>query len=186
MSSHFWSELWCRRQHFLRGRWHDSICCRYRQSLQRDTQLWRSYRTHCYYYQKGQTIVLFNEKDKRQRFIQGPEIIDSITAFAVGSGKRWLYESYYSIELWITSKFAHQRWPEGYKYILKYDWLRSFDILTKFHAKVSCCCRTRRPSPNTNFWFAIFPQKENSTCSWLLSLQGSGCTAGHIFSFKNK
>lgn len=36
----------------------------------------------------GQTIVLHNEKSKRQRFIQGPEITDSITACAVGSGKR--------------------------------------------------------------------------------------------------
>ena len=44
--------------------------------------------TDCYCHTIGQTIVLFNEKDKRQRFIQGPEITDSITAFAVGSGKR--------------------------------------------------------------------------------------------------
>jgi hypothetical protein len=36
----------------------------------------------------GQTIVLHNEKSKRQRFIQGPEITDGITACAVGSGKR--------------------------------------------------------------------------------------------------
>jgi hypothetical protein len=36
----------------------------------------------------GQTIVLYNEKDSRQRFIQGHEIADIVTAFAVGWGKR--------------------------------------------------------------------------------------------------
>ena len=36
----------------------------------------------------GQTIVLYNEKDSRQRFIQGQEIADIFTAFAVGCGKR--------------------------------------------------------------------------------------------------
>ena len=36
----------------------------------------------------GQTIVLYNEKDSRQRFIQGHEIADIVTAFAVGCGKR--------------------------------------------------------------------------------------------------
>jgi hypothetical protein len=36
----------------------------------------------------GQTIVLCNEKDSRQRFIQGHEIADIVTALAVGCGKR--------------------------------------------------------------------------------------------------
>jgi hypothetical protein len=36
----------------------------------------------------GQTIVLYNEKDSRQRFIQGHEIADIVTALAVGCGKR--------------------------------------------------------------------------------------------------
>ena len=36
----------------------------------------------------GQTIVLYNEKDSRQRFIQGHEIADIVTSFAVGCGKR--------------------------------------------------------------------------------------------------
>jgi hypothetical protein len=36
----------------------------------------------------GQTIVLYNEKDSRQRFIQEHEIADIVTAFAVGCGKR--------------------------------------------------------------------------------------------------
>ena len=36
----------------------------------------------------GQTIVLYNEKDSRQRFIQGHEISDIVTALAVGCGKR--------------------------------------------------------------------------------------------------
>lgn len=40
------------------------------------------------YVMLGQTIVLYNEKDSRQRFIQGPEIADIVTAFAVGCGKR--------------------------------------------------------------------------------------------------
>ena len=39
-------------------------------------------------YVAGQTIVLYYEKDKRQRFIHGPEVTDMITAFAVGNGKR--------------------------------------------------------------------------------------------------
>jgi hypothetical protein len=44
--------------------------------------------SHIYISHSGQTIVLHNEKSKRQRFIQGPEITDGITACAVGSGKR--------------------------------------------------------------------------------------------------
>ena len=40
------------------------------------------------YVMLGQTIVLYNEKDSRQRFIQGHEIAEIVTAFAVGCGKR--------------------------------------------------------------------------------------------------
>ena len=39
-------------------------------------------------YVAGQTVVLYHEKDKRQRFIHGPEVTDTITAFAVGTGRR--------------------------------------------------------------------------------------------------
>jgi len=39
-------------------------------------------------YVAGQTIVLYNLADKRQRFLSGAEITDVITAYASGSGKR--------------------------------------------------------------------------------------------------
>jgi hypothetical protein len=50
----------------------------------------------CIHIHIGQTIVLYNEKDKRQRFIQGPEITDMITAFATGAGKRYIYMHIYT------------------------------------------------------------------------------------------
>ena len=43
---------------------------------------------HTIVYVAGQSIVLYCEKDKRQRFIHGPEVTDTITAFAVGNAKR--------------------------------------------------------------------------------------------------
>lgn len=39
-------------------------------------------------YIAGHTLVLYNRFDKRQRFIQGQDVPDCITAFASGCGKR--------------------------------------------------------------------------------------------------
>jgi hypothetical protein len=52
----------------------------------------------------GHSIVLYNIKDKRQRFIQSAEIAESITAFTSGSGKRYYLSTFFQLSILFNTK----------------------------------------------------------------------------------